>query len=160
MNNKNIQRSQIWMLAVVAVFFVLCAVPNVDAQKTAKTASQKQAGRAAPTKEIVEKVLKSSWDKSGANYPNIKVVLTLNEVKFGKAYVATAQEVQVEGFPKGGMVTPAIVDFTVRNYYNTETQTVRRVREARVYKNKFDEWAVMTGSVRGEDSTTKEPPVK
>lgn len=113
-----------------------------------------------PTKEIVEKVLKSSWDKSTANYPNIKVVLTLNEVKFASAYEATAQEVQVEGIPKGAMVTPAIVDFTVRSYYNSETQAVRRVREAFVYKDKFDEWAVMTGGVKGEDISTTEPPEK
>jgi len=113
-----------------------------------------------PTKEIVEKVLKSSWDKSVANYPNVKAVLTLNAVKFANAYQATLQEVQVEGFPEGAMVTPAIVDFTVRSYYNTETQALRRVREARVYKDKFDEWAVMTGSVKGEDTTTIEPAVQ
>ncbi len=58
------------------------------------------------------------------------------------------------------MVTPAIVDFTVRTYYDKETQAVRRVREARVYKDKFDEWAVMTGGVRGQDTTTTEPPQK
>lgn len=112
------------------------------------------------TKEIVEQVLKRSWDKSGAEYPNVKVSLTLNDVKFGTAYVATVQEVQVEGFPEGATVTPAIVDFTVRTYYDKETQAVRRVREARVYKDKFDEWAVMTGSVRGEDTTTIEAPKK
>jgi len=109
------------------------------------------------TKEIVEEVLKRNWDKSATEYPNVKVTLTLNAAKFGKAYTATVQEVQVEGFPEGAMVTPAIVDFTVRTYYNSETQALRRVREARVYKDKFDEWAVMTGSVRGEDTTTKEP---
>lgn len=148
------------MLAAVAVVIMLGVAPAVFAQNGVKAKSQKQTARAAPTKEIVEKVLKSSWDKSGANYPNVKVILTLNDVKFGKAYVATVQEVQVEGFPKGGMVTPVVVDFTVRTYYNTETQAVRRVRIARVYKDKFDEWAVMTGSVRGEDTTTKEPPGK
>lgn len=137
------------MLVAITIVIMLGVAPAAFAQK--------KPVRAAPTKEIVEGVLKSSWDKSEANYPNVKAVLTLNDVKFGKAYVATLKEVQVEGFPKGGMVTPAIVDFTVRNYYNSETQAVRRVREARVYKNKFDEWAVMTGSVRGEDSTTKEP---
>lgn len=114
--------------------------------------------RAAPTKAIVEAVLKSYWDKSEASYPNIKVSLTLNDVKFGQSYVATLKEVEVEGFPRGGMVTAAIVDFTVRSYYTKETQAVRRVREARVYKDKFGEWAVSTGSVRGEDTTTIEPP--
>ena len=154
------QINQCWqslLLVTIAVVIMFGASSTSFAQKSPNAKSKKQTGSAAPTEEIVEKVLKSSWDKSGANYPNLKVVLTLNEVKFGKAYVATVQEVQVEGFPKGAKVTPAIVDFTVRTYYNKETQAVRRVREARVYKNKFDEWAVMTGSVRGEDTTTTEP---
>lgn len=151
MNKQTSYGGRSLILAAVAMVIMLGVAPAVFAQK-----SQKKPAGTAPTKAIVEGVLKSSWDKSGANYPNVKAVLTLNDVKFGKAYVATAQEVQVEGLPKGGMVTPAIVNFTVRTYYNTETQALRRVREARVYKNKFGEWAVMTGSVRGEDTTTKE----
>ncbi|CAN5571400.1 hypothetical protein BH10ACI3_BH10ACI3_08560 [soil metagenome] len=156
MNKQTSQRMRSLLLATFAIVIVLGMAPAAFAQKSPKA----KPGRAAPTKEIVEKVLKSSWDKSGDSYPNVKAVLTLNDVKFGRAYVATVQEVQVEGFPKGGIVTPAIVDFTVRNYYNSETQAVRRVREARVYKDKFDEWAIMTGSVRGEDTTTAEPAVK
>ena len=64
---------------------------------------------------------------------------------------------QVEGIPEGAIVTPAIVHFTVRTFYNSETQALRRAREARVYKDKFDEWAVMTGKVIGQDTTTAEP---
>ena len=109
-----------------------------------------------PTKEIVEQVLKSGWDKAPSSL-NPKAVLTLNSVKLGKAYKATAQEVQVDGLPEGTMVTPAIVDFTVRTYYTGETQALRRVREAIVYKDKMGEWAVRTGAVKGEDVTTKEP---
>ncbi len=112
-----------------------------------------------PTREIVEKVMKSSWDKE-PTATNPKSTLTLGELKMGKAYKATAQEVQVEGFPEGGMVTPAVVDFTVRNFHSNETQVVRRVREARIYKDKLGEWAVMTGSVKGQDISTKEPAVK
>jgi hypothetical protein len=112
-----------------------------------------------PTQQIVEKALKTRWDKS-ATSSNAKSALTLNAVKFGKAYKATAQEVQVEGIPQNGMVTPAVVDFTVRTYHSNQTQAVRRVREARVYKDKMDEWTVMTGSVKGQDITTQEPPVK
>jgi hypothetical protein len=115
-----------------------------------------QAGGDSPTQEIVEKALKSRWDKSATSV-NPKSTLTLNGVKFGKAYKATLQEVQVEGIPEKVMVTPAVVDFTVRTYYTNETQAVRRVREARVYKDKMDEWAVMTGAVKGQDTTTKEP---
>ena len=156
MNKQINNRWQSLLLVTIAAVIMFGASSTAFAQKIPNAKSPKQTGRAAPTKEIVEQVLKRGWDKSAANYPNVKVTLTLNAVKFGKAYVATVQEVQVEGFPKGAIVTPAIVDFTVRTYYNKETQAVRRVREARVYKDKFDEWAVMTGSVRGEDTTTTE----
>lgn len=97
--------------------------------------------------------MKQSWERGGPP----KASLTLNSVRFGKAYRATAQEVQVEGIPRG-MVTPAIVDFTVRTYYGSETQAYRRVREARIYKDKMGDWAIMTGSPKGEDVSTSEPP--
>lgn len=109
-----------------------------------------------PTQADVEKVLKGIWDKTPTSM-NPKTVLTLNAVKFGNPARATAQEVQVEGIPQNATVTPAIVDFTVREYNNRETQAVRRVREARVYKDKMNEWAVMTGSPKGQDVTTREP---
>ena len=118
-----------------------------------------QAATNAPTQQIVEQALKGQWNKS-ATSSGPKTTLTLNSVKFGKATKATMQEYEVEGVPKGAMVTPAIVDFTVRMYYSNETQVVHRVREAFVYKDKMDEWAVMTGSVKGQDTTTKEPAVK
>ncbi len=118
-----------------------------------------QANPDAPTRATVEQALKSRWDKSAtANSP--RATLTLNSVKFGKPAMATAQEYQVDGVPKGAMVTPAVIDFTVRTYYSTETQVVQRVRAASVYKDKMDEWAVMTGSPKGQDATTKEAPVK
>jgi hypothetical protein len=75
-----------------------------------------------------------------------------------QAYKATAQEVQVEGIPKDATVTPVVVDFTVRTYYASEIQAVRRVREAVVYKDKMDDWSIMTGSVMGQDTTTREKP--
>jgi hypothetical protein len=109
----------------------------------------------APTREVVEKVMKGNWDKvKSGSTP--KSVLTLNDVRFGKAYKATAQEVQVEGIPKDATVTPVVVDFTVRTYYTGETQAVRRVREATVYKDKMNDWSIMTGSAKGQDTTTKE----
>jgi hypothetical protein len=114
-----------------------------------------RAAAEAPSREIVAQVLKGAWDKPASSM-NAKSTLTLNSVKFGKPYKATKQEVQVEGIPDGASVTPAIVDFTVRTYYTRETQAVHRVREARVYKDKMDDWAVMTGAVKGQDSTTKE----
>ena len=113
----------------------------------------------APTQAIVEGVMKQAWDKTATSL-HPRSVLTLNSVRLGTAYKATLQEVQVEGLPAKAMVTPAIVDFTVRSYDKNETQAVRRVREARVYKDKMGDWAVMTGSVKGQDSTTNEPAAK
>lgn len=110
----------------------------------------------APNHAVVEKVLKAGWDKP-ASSTNPRSALTLNSVRLGSSYKATAQEVQVEGFPANGSVTPAVVDFTVRAYYNDETQALRRVRDARVYKDKMGDWAVMTGSPKGEDVRTLEP---
>ena len=109
-----------------------------------------------PTKEIVETTLRGLWEKP-ASSTAARTTLELHSVKFGKAYKATAQEVQVDGFPAGGMVTPAVVDFSVRTFNSNGTQVLRRVREAKVYRNKFDEWAVTTGSVRGQDQRTTEP---
>jgi len=110
----------------------------------------------APTSDIVQKVLREAWEKPATKFAP-KCTLVLNSVKFGKPYKATAQEVQVEGLPDGANVTPAIIDFTLRTFYNSETQVLRRVREATVYRDKFEEWAVMTGSARGEDQRTTEP---
>lgn len=118
-------------------------------------ASSAHAQGAAPNHAIVEAVLKSSWDRT-ASSTNVRQTLTLNSVRLGKAARATAQEWQVEGIPRNGQVTPAIVDFTVRSYYNSETQVLRRVREARVYRDRMGDWAVMTGSVRGQDVSTTE----
>ena len=118
-----------------------------------------RAGGEAPTQAIIEKVLKSSWDKA-ESHTNPRSVLTLNDGKFGTSYTATLQQVQVEGIPQGATITPVVVDFTVRTYYSGETQAVRRKREAGVYKDKFNEWAVITGAVKGEDTTTKEPAQK
>lgn len=112
-----------------------------------------------PTKEIVEQVLAQFWAKAEST-SGPKTTLEVHSVKFGKPAKATAQEVQVEGIPEGNVVTPAIIDFSVRTFHTRETQVLRRVREARVYKDKFDEWAVMTGSVRGQDQRSTEPAAK
>lgn len=69
-------------------------------------------------------------------------------------------DVGIDGVPQGAVVTPALVDFTVREYYSTETQAVRRVHEVKVFKNAFDEWALLSGSAQGPDVRASEPAVK
>jgi hypothetical protein len=141
-----------YLAAVTAFTMQVCALSASAPVQPAEAADT-------PTQQTVEQVMKGNWDKS-ATATNPRSALTLNSVKFGKPYKATLQEVQVEGIPQNAMVTPAVVDFTVRNYHSNQTQAVRRVREARVYKDKMNEWAVKTGSVKGQDVTTKEAAVK
>lgn len=137
-------------------FTSIRAVTHAALVSASMFAAQSALAADAPNQAMIEKVLKASWDKA-ASSTNPRSALTVNSVRLGASYKATAQEVQVEGFPANGPVTPAIVDFTVRTYYNGETQALRRVREARVYKDKMGDWAVMTGSPKGEDVRTLEP---
>lgn len=115
-----------------------------------------QAQGDSPTRDIVETVLKSSWNRQATDFTP-RAELTLNDVRFGKSYRATLRDTQIDRIPEGAMVTPAIVDFTVRTFYTDQTQAIRRQREARVYQDNMGDWAVMTGSVKGQDTTTSEP---
>ena len=113
---------------------------------------------AQPAREDVEHAMRASWEKSGDNF-SPRATVEFNEIKFGSTHPANEQNV-IDGIPPEGAVTAALVDFTVRTYYNDKTLAVRRKREASVYLDKFGEWAVMTGQVRGEDSSTDEPAQK
>lgn len=127
-------------LSVVLIAVLLCACGNSSAQ---------------PTREDVEKAMREGWEKSGDNF-SPRTTIEFNEIKFGSTHPANEQDA-INGIPPDGMVTAAIVDFTVRTYYTDKTKAVRRKREAAVYLDKFGEWAVMTGQVRGEDSSFDEP---
>jgi hypothetical protein len=119
-------------------------------------ASLSHADGEAPTRDIVETVLKASWNREATDFTP-RAELTLNNVRFGKPYQATLRDTQIDRIPEGAVVTPAIVDFTVRTFYSDQTQAIRRQREARVYQDNMGDWAVMTGSVKGQDTTTSEP---
>jgi len=108
-----------------------------------------------PQREDVERAMRAAWETSGSNFAP-RTSIEFNEIKFGSTHPANEQDV-IDGIPPGGEVTAALVDFTVRTYHSDTTKAVRRKREAAVYLDKFGEWAVMTGQVRGEDSTADEP---
>jgi hypothetical protein len=110
-----------------------------------------------PTKEDVENALRKTWEKPAMS-ASPRTALQVDAITFGSSDKPTEQEV-VDGIPRTSTVTAAKVDFTVRQYYTNTTQVVRRVREAHVYKDKFGEWAVMTGQAL-KDETTEEPAVK
>lgn len=130
-------------ISILLVAVLLCACGSSSAQ---------------PTREDVERAMRASWEKSGDNF-SPRTTIEFNEIKFGSTHPANEQEA-IDGIPPDGMVTAAIVDFTVRTYHSNTTNALRRKREAAVYLDKFGEWAVMTGQVRGEDSSTDEPAQK
>ena len=114
----------------------------------------------AATKEVVEQVLKKQWAPVSTVTGAQKKSVTVHSVKLGKAAKAALSDVGLDGVPKGATVTPVLVDFTVREYYSDSTQAVRRVREAKLYKDSFDEWRLLSGSPRAPDVRTTEPAVK
>lgn len=131
------------VVAALVMVVLMCACGSSGAQ---------------PAREDVERAMRASWEKSGDNF-SPRTTIEFNEIKFGSTYPANEQEV-IDGIPPGAAVTAAIIDFTVRTYYTDTTKAVRRKREAAVYQDKFGEWAVMTGQVRGEDTSTDEPAQK
>ncbi len=128
-----------WLTALLAAL-LLCACGS---------------SRAQPAREDVERAMRATWEKAGDDF-SPRTTIEFNEIKFGGTYPANEQDV-INGIPPGAAVTAALIDFTVRNYHSNTTRVVRRKREAAVYQDKFGEWAVMTGQVRGEDSTSEEP---
>jgi hypothetical protein len=114
----------------------------------------------AATKEVVEQALKKQWEPVNSITGAQKRSVTVHSVKLGKSAKATLSDVGINGVPKGATMTPVLVDFTVREYYNDSTQAVRRVREGKLFKDSFDEWRLLTGSPRVPDVSTTEPVLK
>jgi hypothetical protein len=108
---------------------------------------QRKSARASTNASRIEKALRSTWEKPGDSF-SPKTTVQFNSVTIGKTYPANAQDV-VDGVPPDSRVTAALVDFTVRTYYNGTTRAVRRGRETKVYKDKFGEWAVMRPGAEG-----------
>lgn len=130
--------------------------PAAPAVAAAPAAPAALAGDA-PTKELVEKLMKARWDRpKGAN--SDKVLATIHEVKFGQAYIATLKEVQVQGLPEGALVTPVRIDYTRREYNHLWTSVTRWPHiEAVVFKDKFSEWTLHQTGGSTDFKSTKEP---
>ncbi len=94
-----------------------------------------------PTKDDITKALKSTWEKAATSLEPKKTV-TVSEIKFGTSEKSNYAQ-QLEGVPKGALITNAKIDFTQNIFYNNETQHTRRIMTAWVYKDAFGEWAIM-----------------
>lgn len=113
----------------VMAFLVSC---SADAQK--------------PTRDDVTKAIKSTWEKAQTSFEP-KTTVTINNIRFGTSEKSNYAQ-QLEGVPKGALITNAKIDWTQNLFYTNETQHVRRIMTAWVYKNSFGEWEIMnTGTV-------------
>jgi len=108
----------------IAAFLISC---SANAQK--------------PTKDDVTRSLKADWEKAATSLSPKKTV-TVNDIKFGTSEKSNYAQ-QLEGVPKGALITNAKIDFTENTFYDKETQHTRRIMTAWVYKNAFGEWAIM-----------------
>jgi hypothetical protein len=111
-------------------------------------------GGGEPTAADVEAAIRQFWERPDGRPPT---GVELHDVELGDSHTANEQD-EIDGVPPGGVVTAARVDFTVRSYYDDETQAVRRKMEAKVYRDAFGNWRVMNSGSFGEDQITREPP--
>ncbi|MCE3282573.1 MAG: hypothetical protein K0Q66_1310 [Chitinophagaceae bacterium] len=116
---------QLMLLAAVLIL-VSCSSSEAEGQK--------------PTKADVTKVIKATWEKSGEGY-GPKETVEIHEIKFGASEKANAKQ-ELEGVPKGALVTHAKIDFTLTKHYDDGDKKHRRVMSAWVYKDQFGDWKV------------------
>ena len=115
------------ILLLTAVLF--CS--NVQAQK--------------PTTKDITNALKSTWEnEQGPNRE--KNTITVNSIKLGTSEKSNSKH-QFEGVPKDALVTNAKIDFIQNKFYSNETQHVRRIMTAWVFKDQFGDWRVMNVGV-------------
>lgn len=98
-----------------------------------------------PTKDDVTKAIKSTFEGAQTSSEPKKTV-TINDIKFG-GFEKPNLDHQWDGVPKGSLITHAKIDFTQNLFYSNETQHVRRIMTAYVYKDNFGEWEVMNAGV-------------
>jgi hypothetical protein len=106
-----------------------------------------------PTKENIEKALRSTWDRA-ATSSSPKQAVTIHSIKIGSGAKANTQD-KIDGIPEGAFVTIAQIDFTTRQYYNDQTSVTHRIMNGKVFKDQFDEWAVKSNSMKTIESTSE-----
>jgi hypothetical protein len=98
-----------------------------------------------PTTKDITIALKSTWEnEQGPNRE--KNTVTVNSIKLGTSEKSNSKH-QFEGVPKGALVTNAKIDFIQNKFYSNETQHVRRIMTAWIFKDQFGDWRVMNVGV-------------
>ncbi len=85
--------------------------------------------------------MKLTWERAESTTAP-KSTVTVNNIQFGSSEKSNyAQE--LEGVPKNALITNAKIDFTENIFYSNETKHTRRIMTAWIYKDQFNEWAIM-----------------
>ena len=100
-----------------------------------------------PTKEDIINALKAKRESAASSiYP--KYTLEIHDIKIGTSSKANYKQ-ELEGVPKGALVTFAKIDVTLNGHY-TPIQKNRTEESLWVFKDQFGEWNTKT-----YDSKTK-----
>jgi hypothetical protein len=103
-----------------------------------------------PTKADVEKALRTRWDKPATSMEP-KQSITIQSIKIGSGAIANERDL-TDGIPPKAMVTMVQIEFTARQFYNDQTMVTRRVMIAKVYKDQFGEWVVMSNGMKTQET--------
>lgn len=104
-----------------------------------------------PAKADIEKAMRGKWDRAQTS-SSPKQSITIASIKIGSGAIANVQD-KIDGIPPKAKVTIAQIDFTVREYYNDKTAVTRRVMNAKVFKDQFDDWVVMSNGMKSTESS-------
>lgn len=103
-----------------------------------------------PTKADIEKALRGTWDRAQTS-SDPKQSVTIHSIKIGTGAKANLQD-KIDGIPAGSTVTIVQIDFTTRQYYNDQTIATHRIMNAKVFKDQFGEWTVMSNGMKTSDT--------
>lgn len=119
---------------------------GANEQKTTVAEPPRNKNNAIPTQEDIITALRKIWEKEPTTL-RPKTTITISNLTIGTSAKAN-YALELEGVPKNAMVTSAKIDFTENQFHTSGTQKVRRIMTTRVYRDQFNEWAVMsTGTI-------------
>jgi hypothetical protein len=136
------------IIPLFSFLLISCGSGSSDNSESGSSSGDK------PTKEDIESALHKQYDTPGDNFTP-KHDVEIHEVKIGDTEGTNEQD-KIDGIPAKADVTMAKVEITERSYYTDKTTTRRREITAKVFKDDFGDWKVMTDASR-EISGADEP---
>ena len=140
-----------FIIPLLSLFIISCGPGNSGSDYTEHNTYHENSK---PTKEDISNALHKQFDTPGDNF-SAKHDVEIHEIKIGDTEGTNEQD-QIDGIPEKAAVTMAKIEMTERSYYTDKTTTRRREITAKVFKDDFGDWKVMTDASR-EISSGDEP---